>query len=531
MDDRKKHARSRLIGHFALSFVIVFTLSFFILFLLELKVRSTKMEELKLHEARVVRLQNEYLGREFNLILSDLYYLCHAYEERLIGQADYTVLVHNWAEFSTHRQVYDQISYLDLQGDEKIVIKMSAEGAFPMPAQSLRNQKEQGFFKESIRLQKEEVYVSPLDLNLERHRREGAYRPMLQISTPVYDGAGRLQGVLVLSYHASSALKEFRELSRNSQGEIMLLNGTGYWLSSQNPSNDWNAMFLEGKEVNFQSIYPEEWEEIIKGEGQVITGQGLFTFTPVNIVENFQMEPDQSQEAKVFLGGGDWYIVSLIKREEKSGYFTDEIGPLISNVVQKNASYFLLIAVISGVAGVLVSWNRKTYVTIKYFSEYDHLTKAYNRRAGLEKLHDRLSGGEQKQPKVSLCFLDINGLKEVNDTLGHQLGDELIQAVSQEIRRSLRPDDFLIRLGGDEFLIVFYGLSIEESEEVWQEIAASYEGINAREGRPYLISVSHGIIQCNLVQKTQVDELIHAADEKMYEEKQRVKQSLQVIRS
>jgi diguanylate cyclase (GGDEF)-like protein len=165
-----------------------------------------------------------------------------------------------------------------------------------------------------------------------------------------------------------------------------------------------------------------------------------------------------------------------------------------------------------------------------YFNEliYDSLTKVYNRRSGLSKLNRMFQYGDRRQFSMSLCFIDINGLKQVNDELGHKYGDELIVSTVNTIRNTIREYDFIIRLGGDEFLIVFNGIGEDIAETIWSRILKGYETINQEENRPYLISVSHGIVEYNNKQKLGLDDLIREADEKMYLEKRMIKEDLKL---
>lgn len=165
-----------------------------------------------------------------------------------------------------------------------------------------------------------------------------------------------------------------------------------------------------------------------------------------------------------------------------------------------------------------------------YFNEliYDTLTGAYNRRSGLAKLSRMFAYDDRRQFTMSLCFVDINGLKQVNDILGHKYGDELIVSTVDTIKNIIRDYDFVIRLGGDEFLIVFNGINAEIAENIWVRIVEAYEKINQEENRPYLISISHGIVEYNNKQKTHLDNLIREADEKMYLEKRRIKEDLKI---
>lgn len=165
-----------------------------------------------------------------------------------------------------------------------------------------------------------------------------------------------------------------------------------------------------------------------------------------------------------------------------------------------------------------------------YFNEiiYDQLTKAFNRRSGLARLNRILQLDSTRHLKLSFCFIDINGLKEVNDRLGHKYGDELIVSVVECIKKEIRDEDFIIRMGGDEFLIVFNGIDEEISEKVWERILKRYQYINEQEGRLYLISVSHGIVTCDKFEKVDIEFLIKNADDKMYAEKKYIKETLKV---
>lgn len=134
------------------------------------------------------------------------------------------------------------------------------------------------------------------------------------------------------------------------------------------------------------------------------------------------------------------------------------------------------------------------------------------------------------QGKLSVCFIDINGLKEVNDYLGHDTGDELILSVVDCIKKNIRDTDLIARLGGDEFLIIFYNMSAMDAEKVWTRISAEYDRINEEQNRKYVISASHGIEEVNVDTDKSIDIIINQADEKMYREKRRIKKDEKIIR-
>ena len=88
----------------------------------------------------------------------------------------------------------------------------------------------------------------------------------------------------------------------------------------------------------------------------------------------------------------------------------------------------------------------------------------------------------------------------------------------------------VVNLTLTEFLIVFNGIGIDMAEKIWERIIQEYNKINTTEDRAYLISVSHGVVDFYNKQKTHADDLISAADEKMYHEKQIIKANLSVIK-
>ena len=129
---------------------------------------------------------------------------------------------------------------------------------------------------------------------------------------------------------------------------------------------------------------------------------------------------------------------------------------------------------------------------------------------------------EQEKKDIIICFIDINGLKEINDMLGHEQGDDLILNSVKIIKENIRENDLLIRLGGDEFLICFVNIDIDRVETTWLRILDKIELVN-EEDKPYIISLSHGIAEIKKSDRTMLDEVIKNADIKMYEEKRSIK--------
>ncbi|WP_211204577.1 GGDEF domain-containing protein [Ammonifex degensii] len=92
-------------------------------------------------------------------------------------------------------------------------------------------------------------------------------------------------------------------------------------------------------------------------------------------------------------------------------------------------------------------------LAIKKEADTDPLTGLYNRRTFFRELDRRLKRGGS----FAVAILDVDNMKRVNDTLGHQVGDEVLKAAGRAIRRSTRKEDIAARYGGDEFAVLFAG--------------------------------------------------------------------------
>ena len=195
----------------------------------------------------------------------------------------------------------------------------------------------------------------------------------------------------------------------------------------------------------------------------------------------------------------------------------------------KKVALFALIMAAFAIV-VLDMKNRIAREEIRINATYDGLTGVYNRGSGMKLLTEKVRESKVSEDPLSICFIDINGLKSVNDILGHEKGDELIRSCADVFSSSIRSSDFVARWGGDEFLIVFPSSTEKTAEKVWNRIYNEIESINSTEDRDYIISASHGIEEFNKRDSYEIDVLVKAADEKMYEEKAEIKRSLEVIR-
>ena len=111
-----------------------------------------------------------------------------------------------------------------------------------------------------------------------------------------------------------------------------------------------------------------------------------------------------------------------------------------------------------------VTEQRRAAEQLRYAARHDELTGLPNRSYLLHMLHDRLATAAVDE--VAVLFVDLDQFKVINDSLGHEVGDRLIQEVSGRLRSALRDDDVLARFGGDEFIVVLEGEPVDVAERL-----------------------------------------------------------------
>jgi len=151
----------------------------------------------------------------------------------------------------------------------------------------------------------------------------------------------------------------------------------------------------------------------------------------------------------------------------------------------------------------------------------DSMTDTYNREWG-----QRLIKGFMERSRSAHCltFIDIDGLKHVNDTYGHKIGDEYILTTVDLIKKSIRKGDHLCRWGGDEFLLITFG-GMESATILLNRIKQRLQQFNETKTLPFNMDFSYGIAEINRNKNSSYDDVIKCADERMYMNKLAKRQS------
>jgi diguanylate cyclase (GGDEF)-like protein/PAS domain S-box-containing protein len=182
--------------------------------------------------------------------------------------------------------------------------------------------------------------------------------------------------------------------------------------------------------------------------GEII-GSQIFTIMPA------EFYPEKSHIWQTILSGEQlrYFDITPTRKDGRRVYVSFTASPLLNSDGEMTGN---------SVIARDVTERRQMEETIKHQAHYDALTKLPNRRFFLDLLSLELAKAGCSGKKLALMFLDLNGFKKVNDTLGHSCGDRLLQEVALRLKASIRESDTVARLGGDEFTVLMPELGQRE---------------------------------------------------------------------
>jgi len=157
---------------------------------------------------------------------------------------------------------------------------------------------------------------------------------------------------------------------------------------------------------------------------------------------------------------------------------------------------------------------------VQEMSLVDHLTGLKNRRGFTTLAEQQLKVADRTQERIHLVFIDLDGLKSINDDLGHNVGDQALIEAADVLREAFRDSDIIARLGGDEFAVLAIGVSPDVPFSA-ERIAETLKVHNVLEGRRYKLQMSIGIAAYDRKSRCSIEELLRRADELMYVEKRK----------
>jgi diguanylate cyclase (GGDEF)-like protein/PAS domain S-box-containing protein len=165
-----------------------------------------------------------------------------------------------------------------------------------------------------------------------------------------------------------------------------------------------------------------------------------------------------------------------------------------------------------------ITERKKLEETLRNSSLKDDLTGLFNRRGLLKQAAPYFDFARRQKETLLLLFIDLDGMKKINDEFGHNEGDNALINTAAILNRSFRSSDIIARLGGDEFTVLVTDLSANKEEAITR-LNENLKAYNASETRGHKLAFSIGVAQLEPERMTCFEELLEQADQAMYEQK------------
>lgn len=303
-------------------------------------------------------------------------------------------------------------------------------------------------------------------------------------AAPLHDAVNAVQGVVMIlsnitdrrmiMYELAESNKRTRAIIESINDGFFALDKHGCFSYVNHRAEDiWNIANKDIIGRNFSEVfsaelYPlafEKYKQVFEGESNV----------------NFELY-DQKNE--------HWYMFHLYP-------FTDGTSAFFTDITDRKVM------------------EEKLYE----FAHFDALTHVYNRRAGISLLQKEILKCRREKTELTICFIDADGLKCVNDNYGHAEGDWLILTIADSLVHCLRGSDSICRMGGDEFLIILPSCEIDVAKSVVARARARVKEFNIKSEKPYEAMFSEGYAVYPAESSMTADEFIREADSEMYRAK------------
>ena len=600
---------------------------------------------------------------------------------------------------------YDQVRWIDNSGMERLRINSNNGHPYVVPVEQLQNKMDRYYFTEAMNTNFGNVYLSPLDLNIENNKLEIPYNPTMRIATKVQDRHGNIRGIVILNLKAKEMLDRFSSVQEGDGSHIMLLNRDGYYLVSPSHEDEWGFL-LNRDDLTLAKSNPSTWQRINQNDtGQFLEADGLWTFDTVSPIYKFKSDSanvgkiplDRAHEGiyqwkcvshlasseiyaqtngllertlavtTALLIGlliGAWQFVrikianqlannslqqqtrlyaalsqcnqSIVHCTSAEELFpqiclnavkyggvklawigildevTKQIKPVAAfgqnhefldgidisvdantptgrgptgTAIRESRPYWsqdfqhdpatepwkklaakfgfcsvaslplyrkgvtvgafilysgttnafdesaqkLLIGMAMDISYALDHYaneneRKQAEDKVQYLAFYDPLTKLPNRLLLLDRLQQAMASIARMGKQGALLFIDLDHFKNINDTMGHQVGDMLLQQAAQRLSSCVREGDTVARLGGDEFVVILKDLSgnpveaATQTEDIGVKCLTILSQSYQIETRKYQVTSSIGATLFGN-RPTSFEELMKQADIAMYQAK------------
>jgi len=405
--------------------------------------------------------------------------------------------------------IYQQMRILDMNGHEVIrVDKKPEEHAFLVEDNLLQDKSDRYYVKGTLDLTTDSLYMSPFDLNVENGVVEVPYNPVVRFGKKVMDSNGEMIGLSIVNLVGQKMLNLIDENKVHDEDMVYMLNADGYYIYHDDNDKTFGFMFEDKQDVGFLSDFDEIWNEIQTGETVFSRDGERFYSMKLNLIDSVS----KSNKNNTF------YLIMRVPAESvKSVDHELRVSLQIALLI-----LVVLTSVIGWELGTQVTHNRQYKSMLIDIAMKDELTGLYNRRMVYDRLNGEIALVKRRHLSLSVVFIDVNSLKQVNDTYGHIMGDKMIISAGESLTNSVREYDIVSRLGGDEFLVVLIDCTEDDINNIMKRALDKFKVAGLNEINKEW-SMSYGI--STLKEDDTPDTLVSRADQRMYENKIKYKKT------
>ncbi|WP_169400729.1 ATP-binding protein [Desulfobacter curvatus] len=264
--------------------------------------------------------------------------------------------------------IYDQIRLIHADGREMVRINFDGGKCNKVPQANLQSKVGRYYFKEALMLPADQIFVSPMDLNVEQGKVEVPHKPIIRFALPIKDTEGATRAVLVMNFLGSILLKNLFEKSpmNDASGSIhysFLVNQKGYYLKSEMfPDKEFAFMFGVNQDQRFSIDFPEAWQAALAGKAQIQTAQGIFLIRVLSVP--ISTLSTQKVDVGELVSSSHWYLFHFITKEsikEKSFIY----GPAQPLLISMHLLVTLLISYLLAHRKRVLGMRKKDEQTIQ----------------------------------------------------------------------------------------------------------------------------------------------------------------------
>jgi diguanylate cyclase len=437
-------------------------------------------------------------------------------------------------------------------GLERVRVDRDTEGMIRVRGPDLQEKGHYPYVFETLRLPPGAVFVSSPVINHERGAHAGEGRPSVHLTTPIYGAKGSPIGLIVMNADLDWA---FRMLASDVPKGIGLYLANSFGDFLLHPDADKAFAFDRGKRALVQEQFPAT-TSLVEGKAEHVVTETSPGSTSVAAFVRQSLNPPQDSA---------FFILGLSQPTAAVLSDSDALGTAIQRIVIAFSILSLILAVLLARAvtrpldqmvravkrfavlqqraplpidrhdeiGVLarsfddlqqkiekqVSTLQAKQLELDHLASHDALTSLPNRRIFLDRVEHAIARAHRGSLQLAILFIDLDHFKEINDKLGHAVGDVMLIAAAERLRTTVRAADTVARLGGDEFIVLIEDVDhIDAVAMVAQKIIEALAMPVAYQEQSLNVGASIGIALYP-DDGTTTTEIIAAADRAMYRAK------------